>query len=440
MAIREGVRLMLWDVFISHAGEDKSDVARPLAQALEKAGLRVWLDEAQVELGDSLRAKIDDGLMQSRFGVVVLSPSFFAKDWPQRELNSLLAKESGGQKAILPVWHHIGPTDIAQFSPLLADRIAVSTEFGLEEVANKILYVAGQHLDRTARSVVGRYSSDFDYPLDRLTHAVDVIHSLGQPQTWQHLKITRPGYPEHGWMGCDSSALVDILYDLMSPLVEFRQMDYGLRRSLSVFRRRARALFGLLEAAFEALFNDYNIANSACPIAYTPRVPDWRVKRPRNPQRYWWQGISRERFDKAVPYFICTDSEQLVTIQEFRGTYHRLYNSTDARGQQDLGLLANALYGFTPESRPVYWRLLIYWLRLYHAALCNGQLEPDEPDLDLIERLLSPSESCNILHGFPMEDLQLFEPLDVSIQATSEHLVTFAIPRLRSYLEAPREE
>ena|ERR1035441_962014 len=38
---------MDWDVFISHASEDKATVARPLAELLRKAGLKVWLDENQ---------------------------------------------------------------------------------------------------------------------------------------------------------------------------------------------------------------------------------------------------------------------------------------------------------------------------------------------------------------------------------------------------------
>ncbi|WP_348652424.1 toll/interleukin-1 receptor domain-containing protein [Bradyrhizobium sp. Mp27] len=64
-----------WDAFISHASEDKDDVARPLANQLAGFGLRVWLDESEIQLGNSLRVKIDAGLVHSRFGIVILSPS-----------------------------------------------------------------------------------------------------------------------------------------------------------------------------------------------------------------------------------------------------------------------------------------------------------------------------------------------------------------------------
>jgi TIR domain-containing protein len=73
-----------WDIFVSHAAEDKATVARPLAAALRRAGARVWLDEQELTIGDSLSEKIDEGLAHSQFGVVILSPAFFAKHWPRR--------------------------------------------------------------------------------------------------------------------------------------------------------------------------------------------------------------------------------------------------------------------------------------------------------------------------------------------------------------------
>src|SRR5690349_18227727 len=97
----------LWDVFISHASEDKDAVARPLAEALTKGGARVWLDEHELKLGDSLTGKIDHGLARSRFGVVILSDHFFAKKWPRAELAGLRAMEEDGKKVILPIWHGV---------------------------------------------------------------------------------------------------------------------------------------------------------------------------------------------------------------------------------------------------------------------------------------------------------------------------------------------
>jgi hypothetical protein len=126
-----------YDVFICHASEDKEQVARPLAELLSK-NLRVWYDEFELRLGDSLRQKIDDGLANSKYGVVILSPSFFGKNWPQKELDGLVSREDGKQKVILPVWHDVTYTDVVSFSPILAGKYAVSTKDGLGIVVRKI--------------------------------------------------------------------------------------------------------------------------------------------------------------------------------------------------------------------------------------------------------------------------------------------------------------
>ena len=71
-----------YNLFLSHAAEDKDAIARPLYDALCVAGLSVWFDESVLKIGDSLREKIDEGLAKSEFGIVILSPSFLAKRWP----------------------------------------------------------------------------------------------------------------------------------------------------------------------------------------------------------------------------------------------------------------------------------------------------------------------------------------------------------------------
>ena len=136
---KNGESLDSYDVFVSHATEDKEEVARPLANALMEAGLRVWYDEFELRIGDSLRRKIDFGLARSRFGIVVLSPSFFAKKWPQYELDGLVTMEMTGEQTILPLWHRLAKDDVIRESPSLADKIARSTsEFTIEQIADEI--------------------------------------------------------------------------------------------------------------------------------------------------------------------------------------------------------------------------------------------------------------------------------------------------------------
>ena len=115
------------DLFISHASEDKEEFVRPLVQALTNEGLTVWFDEYELRIGDSLRGKIDEGLSRSRYGLVVLSQAFFAKGWPQYEMDGLIARQTAGERVILPIWHRLTKDEIAQQSPSLTDIVALNS-------------------------------------------------------------------------------------------------------------------------------------------------------------------------------------------------------------------------------------------------------------------------------------------------------------------------
>ena len=128
-----------WDVFISHASEDKLAIVAPLAGALRKQGGRVWYDEFELKLGDSLSKSINRGLMDSKFGLVILSKDFFAKRWTEYELQSLIARVVGGEDIILPIWHNIDQESIKKYSLYLADLKALSSDMGVEALAAEII-------------------------------------------------------------------------------------------------------------------------------------------------------------------------------------------------------------------------------------------------------------------------------------------------------------
>jgi hypothetical protein len=129
-----------WDVFISHASEDKASVARPLAELLRSYGLRIWYDEFTFQVGDSLRKSIDAGLLRSRYAVVILSKDFLRRRWTDYELRGLIAKEMSGSDLILPVWHNIGAADVRTFSLPIADKFSLSTaSLSVEEIARQIV-------------------------------------------------------------------------------------------------------------------------------------------------------------------------------------------------------------------------------------------------------------------------------------------------------------
>ncbi len=152
---------MDWDIFISHASEDKESFVRPLALELKKRGLRVWYDEFSLSVGDSLREAIDKGLTNSRFGAVVLSTNFLQKVWPRKELAGLISKEGAGEKVVLPIWLGLQFEEVQQFSPILADKFALNSAVGIREVASKLLEIVRPELcrlqDEKVRDLVQRW-------------------------------------------------------------------------------------------------------------------------------------------------------------------------------------------------------------------------------------------------------------------------------------------
>lgn len=133
-----------YDVFVSHASDDKDAIVRPLAVALQSLGLTVWYDEFELRIGESLRRKIDLGLARSKFGIVVLSQAFFKKGWTNYELDGLVTRAVTGEQVILPIWHNVTKQEVIDFSPSLADKLGRSTAtHTVEEIAREIAEVVG---------------------------------------------------------------------------------------------------------------------------------------------------------------------------------------------------------------------------------------------------------------------------------------------------------
>ena len=104
----------MYDVFISHASEDKADFVNPLVEKLQG--------------GKSLREQIDNGIKRSKFAILVLSKNFFKKQWPKRELDGILAKETISGTAPLPIWYNLTQEEVYEFSPTLSGIYSISTQ------------------------------------------------------------------------------------------------------------------------------------------------------------------------------------------------------------------------------------------------------------------------------------------------------------------------
>lgn len=130
-----------YDVFVSHAYEDKKSFVDEFVEALRNQGLKVWYDTDKLKWGDSMREKIDRGLAKSRYGVVILSPNYIAehKYWTKAELNGLFQVETVNGKTILPIWHNLTKKQVVEYSPIIADRKAMTTaSMTPEEIAAEL--------------------------------------------------------------------------------------------------------------------------------------------------------------------------------------------------------------------------------------------------------------------------------------------------------------
>jgi hypothetical protein len=116
------------DVFLSHASEEKATIARPLAGALERHGLRVWFDLEEVAVGDSLPQVLREGLEKTPYAIVVLSERYLSKRWTMMELAALLELRQLPGRLILPVLHGITQKDVESQIPDAAELVSIPAD------------------------------------------------------------------------------------------------------------------------------------------------------------------------------------------------------------------------------------------------------------------------------------------------------------------------
>ena len=130
-----------FDVVIVHEFHDKLRVVSELAKALRmQHQLKVGVDPFTLRKTDDARAKIDTALTAGRFGIVMLTPNFFAMGWPDEDLKTLVTWGPFAEwQVLLPVWYSIKPKEAAKRSRQLAEKTSLSTaQDSIKEIAAKI--------------------------------------------------------------------------------------------------------------------------------------------------------------------------------------------------------------------------------------------------------------------------------------------------------------
>ncbi len=121
-----------FDVFISHASEDKETVARPIYEACARRGIKAFLDQAHIGWGESFTAKINTALGASRTVLCIISQVSVTKEWPLAEVNTALSMDVIGQKKVVPLM--VGKPDLSKL-PLIAGKDQLVWSGDAERVA-----------------------------------------------------------------------------------------------------------------------------------------------------------------------------------------------------------------------------------------------------------------------------------------------------------------
>ncbi|HEU4907119.1 MAG TPA: toll/interleukin-1 receptor domain-containing protein [Solirubrobacterales bacterium] len=150
--------------FVSYAGEDR-EVAEAIARDLTQLGVPTFYDRDSLEVGDSIVDRVHGALEQADFGVLIVSPDFLEKDWPQQETRRLVRSYIAGETRLLPVWHNVSYDDVHEKQPALDDIWAADTESGLRAVVREL---AAQMIEAPTIAVVPTYQR----PLERFKMGV----------------------------------------------------------------------------------------------------------------------------------------------------------------------------------------------------------------------------------------------------------------------------
>lgn len=379
-------------VFISHRSSDKA-VAKAVASVLSALGVHYWLDEEDQDLqraaalgmlGDQgLVHAIERGVRHSTTLIGLVSTRTVGSWWVPYEIGisrasdktaSFLYIDTGGDMIPLPEYVKIAPVFWS------ADELLRwSCTLGGNDLHTDLTHVHGDRLDNIAHYV------RLDPPVPKLAalceKSLDTISLLSHEEIHSVLALKSDTFD---WLPSQGGAIREVAYDLFAPLAYYQ---LGLHAE--------PAGRELLEAAYLAPTRHYELAQQEPSISYQPETPEWRTARYRTQRSTWLQGLRHNQLRKRIERFLMTRDRnnrlRLATREEFKAEFDRVLDSGDTRSRRALGVLVNPLFGFTPELRPVYWRVLALQHHLYSAILGRrpGVAPFDEDTLRVVRRFLA---------------------------------------------------
>ena len=332
---------------------------------------------------------------------------------------------------------------VAFITPLdVISSIVVDVQFEIHftpDPTSEWAYRLTQTFDPNSKA----YSSQFIYLPEISIQMVEAVEMLSYPQTWKDFETERD-LSAGAWMGCKSKRLISTLYSIFGPMVLFYWMREFFDRNVSLLTRNARVQYTLLESLVESYRNDAIIAETEPSIDYSPQVPNWRLKRERQPEKYWWQGLSEVRLGESIASFVIADntgtSKRILQKSEFFDLYEKLYMTGTRTQQRPLGLAANALFRFTPSTRPVYWRLLTIHTMLHNGLLNTLENSVEEPlNTQTARRILQQENSSRFPFVGVPDDFVGHESFETTIDVSLRYIEQFVIPKLIIRTRRPEE-
>jgi hypothetical protein len=176
-----------------------------------------------------------------------------------------------------------------------------------------------------------------------------------------------------GFIGTTSYEVVQATYAMLAPLAIFRMLQRRITTFDLSLDRQIYAQWCLVRASYQTAQRDKEIARLTPALEYDPDVPDWRLRRIERPRVHWLQGITRGRLDNAIDLLVVAEGAhpRLATFGEFE---RRFLHAAAAGGDDEklLGVFANPLFDYSPNERPVFFRLLAVQAALYRALFRTG--------------------------------------------------------------------
>lgn len=85
-------------VFVSHSSTDKPFVSRLASDLRTKEGIDAWLDQWEINPGDRIPEKIEEGLKEAKVFLFVLSPDSVNSQWVEYERQSWITMQIEEEK------------------------------------------------------------------------------------------------------------------------------------------------------------------------------------------------------------------------------------------------------------------------------------------------------------------------------------------------------